>query len=380
MRPAMVVVEVTCTPLIDSLCSYALSLAKRPPSTVRADLAEMVVEEEGRVRIGVGNEAVTFEEEGETFSLHRKRMGPSLPSHSMNHLTVSSDLVELTSPSIASAKRVCRNAMVQDDKETRSGGFRLLTWDASAEYWKRKQWVRGRPSSSVVLNNGTLSDLMSDLDGFRAPEVQEWYDSHGVPHRRGYLFFGPPGTGKTSTIHALATLLNRSVYRVNLVAPRLTDDSLCDAISLVKPHSIVVMEDVDCIFGKMRDKQEEQCAVTFSGLLNALDGLTHARGTLFIFTSNHPDRLDSALRRKGRIDREFEFGHCTRQQSRDMFLRFYPNETALAESFSASVSTRPTATLQEHFVRHRTSPALNASRFDDLCDAEADTAVGRMVS
>ena len=110
---------------------------------------------------------------------------------------------------------------------------------------------------------------------------------------------------KTSTIAAIATRMKRNICRVNLVAPRLCDDSLLRAINSVKKRSIVVMEDMDALFDH-REKNDPSQRVTFSGLLNAIDGLNdHAGGGLiYLFTSNHPDKLDPALRRKGRIDLE----------------------------------------------------------------------------
>ena len=68
--------------------------------------------------------------------------------------------------------------------------------------------------------------------------------------------FGPPGTGKTSTICAIATLLKRRVYKLNLVAPGLCDNSLMEAVATVKQKGIIVMEDVDSLFGKYREKNE----------------------------------------------------------------------------------------------------------------------------
>lgn len=121
--------------------------------------------------------------------------------------------------------------------------------------------------------------LYDDVMDFTGKESGEWYEQHSIPYKRGYLLYGPPGTGKTSTISALASLLKRNVCRINLVANRLTDDSLHCAITNVRENSIVVMEDVDCLFGKMREKKEE-FHVTFSGFLNAIDGLQCAKGLL----------------------------------------------------------------------------------------------------
>ena len=151
------------------------------------------------------------------------------------------------------------------------------------------------------------------------------------------------------------------MYKLNLVAKGLTDDSLQMAITSIKERALVVLEDADCLFDMHREKTDHNVVVTFSGLLNAVDGLqTTQQGTIFIFTSNHRDRLDAALRRKGRIDMEVSFDVCTVSQTKRMFQRFYPDavadelETFVTNVRRAHSSTMPTpAELQEFFVRHR---------------------------
>ena len=237
-------------------------------------------------------------------------------------------------------------------------------WDAANEMWKRDSLAPTRTFDSVILTPECKKILLDDLDDFVDTDTMSWYAKHGIPFRRGYLLHGPPGTGKTSTIMAIASKLNRKIYRINLVAPRLCDASLFTAMNEATKESIIVMEDVDSLFGKFRDKKEE-FAVTFSGLLNAIDGIADTtRGMIFIFTSNHPDRLDPALRRKGRIDVEILLSHCSRQQCIDMFLRFYPGFETLASDFASNVQhlTRHAtpAQLQHHFIACRLKMAKDA--------------------
>lgn len=48
--------------------------------------------------------------------------------------------------------------------------------------------------------------------------------AHGIPWRRGYLFHGPPGSGKTSLVTALAGRLHKSIYVINLSSPAMNDE------------------------------------------------------------------------------------------------------------------------------------------------------------
>ena len=120
--------------------------------------------------------------------------------------------------------------------------------------------------------------------------------------RRSYLFYGLPGSGKTSLIQALAGHYDRSVCYVQPTHPDMTDDSLRAAVNNAPANSIIVFEDIDALFGKQREAKIASSPLTFSGLLNSLDGIGHPRGQLFILTTNFRDQLDQALIRNGRVD------------------------------------------------------------------------------
>ena len=64
--------------------------------------------------------------------------------------------------------------------------------------------------------------------------------------------------------------------------------------------------------------------VTFSGLLNCLDGVEATEARILFMTANYLERLDPALIRPGRVDFKSYIGHCTDYQLRKMFQKFYP--------------------------------------------------------
>tara|TARA_B100000214_G_scaffold326590_1_gene264719 strand:- start:590 stop:1729 length:1140 start_codon:yes stop_codon:yes gene_type:complete len=244
--------------------------------------------------------------------------------------------------------------------------FSTFIWNARNELWRRDSSVPERSIDSVILDPSIMKKLKKDLDDFIDPVTVNWYSKHCIPFKRGYLFYGNPGTGKTSTISAIASYLKRKVYKLNLVAPGLCDNSLLDAVNSIKRNSILVMEDIDALFGVHREKSES-FSTTFSGLLNAIDGLGDSKGHIFIMTSNHPEKIDTALRRKGRVDLEIEFKACTREQAKNMFLKFYPGEFSDAETFSKNISDNDytPAQLQHHFIYHRKNPSNIATKIDE---------------
>ena len=129
---------------------------------------------------------------------------------------------------------------------------------------------------------------------------QNFYIERGVPWRLGILLHGPPGNGKTSLVNALAYELNLALGILNLTVDQISDNTLLELLGNCN-GMIVVIEDVDSLFNK-RSKDEAGKSISFSGLLNAIDGIAAGGGRIIIMTTNHIEKLDSALIRGGRID------------------------------------------------------------------------------
>lgn len=164
-------------------------------------------------------------------------------------------------------------------------------------WWRRCNPKNIRPLDTIILNDNQLERIISDLDNFNSNK--DWYLTTGVPYRRGYLFSGPPGTGKSSLVFALAGYLNKPIYVMNLGSLD-DDDDLFKAITDIDDNAIILMEDIDCAIGESRSQKKS--GITMAGLLNALDGVLTPDNKIFIMTTNHPEKLDPALIRPGRAD------------------------------------------------------------------------------
>ncbi|KAL1589366.1 hypothetical protein WHR41_02301 [Cladosporium halotolerans] len=191
-------------------------------------------------------------------------------------------------------------------------------WDASVEPKRR------RPFDSVILEEGLADKIRDDVQEFI--NTREWYLDRGIPYRRGYLLYGPPGTGKTSFVQALAGALDFNIAMLSLSKRGLTDDLLNKLLEQVPPQTIVLLEDADAAFSNRRQRDADAYSgstVTFSGLLNALDGVASAEERILFMTTNHIDQLDDALIRPGRVDMTVHLGNATEWQIGKLWDRFY---------------------------------------------------------
>jgi chaperone BCS1 len=228
---------------------------------------------------------------------------------------------------------------------------------AGYESWYSVRRMDLRDLSSVILPEGMQEAIVHDLQEFL--DRRSWYRQMGLPYRRGYLLYGTPGSGKSSLVHALASQFKFDVYVLTLSG--MSDQRLMTLLAEIPDRSVVLMEDIDAAFHDRELSPElKRSEVTFSGLLNALDGLMTGQGRILFATTNHRDKLDEALIRPGRIDRQLELVNANRYQLTQLFLRFYPEEIALADRFADSVGEYMVsmAAVQEHFLRFKDGSML----------------------
>lgn len=244
----------------------------------------------------------------------------------------------------------------------------IRRWNGHNEYWNLLATKLARPMESVILDLD-IENLLRDARAFL--NSKKWYTERGIPHRRGYLLYGPPGCGKTSLIQVLAGELGYDVSLIGLSSKEMDDDMLHSAMCRGNPHSIVVLEDVDAVFSQRLDGEEKNNSLSFSGLLNAIDGISAQEGRLLVMTTNHLERLDPALIRPGRVDVRLFLGLATRSQSQRLFRRFYPQSSLEdANKFAEKIpqGTVSPATLQGYFLLHRESMEEAINCVDNLLE------------
>ena len=180
--------------------------------------------------------------------------------------------------------------------------------------WFRVSELPKRSINSIYLEGVKKEKILEDIDYFK--NNKEDYEKFSVPYKRNYLLYGPPGTGKTSLIYAIASKYDMDVH-VLAFNPSINDQTLIQAVSRIEKKSILLFEDIDSLF-EIRQKKSNNNLVSFSCLLNILDGLSCKSGITIFITTNHIEKLDKALLRPGRVDLKLEITYATKKQMLDM--------------------------------------------------------------
>ncbi|KAK3010062.1 hypothetical protein RJ639_012652 [Escallonia herrerae] len=222
------------------------------------------------------------------------------------------------------------------------GRQRKLFTNNNSESWygyRKNMWshvVFDHPATfeTWALDPKKKQDIISDLLTFS--KAKDYYAKVGKAWKRGYLLYGPPGTGKSTMVAAMANLLEYDVYDLELTAVK-DNAELRKLLIGTMSKSIIVIEDIDCsldLTGQRKSKNEKDekkevndaedvkkakeasesktSQVTLSGLLNFIDGIWSACGgeRIIVFTTNHVEKLDPALIRRGRMDKHIELSYC----------------------------------------------------------------------
>jgi AAA+ superfamily predicted ATPase len=271
--------------------------------------------------------------------------------------------------------------------------------------WKHSPSNNSRKLETIILKKRLKEDIKQDLQLFLNSE--EWYKDRDIPYTRGYLFYGYPGTGKTSMIKAISTYCKRHIHFLILSNVK-SDAELFELLKKINyKDTILVIEDIDAMIDivKSRDVEEiqdtykksnnrkktnsssnnnnntnntnttknknnedekEKSNLTLSGILNAIDGVFTCNGRILIMTTNHPEVLDLALIRPGRIDSKYLFDNCNKDQIKGLYEMFFNTPANLDHIENIKNNQYSPAHITSVFLRYRNDPSSALLHLDDV--------------
>ncbi|GMI89096.1 hypothetical protein like AT5G57480 [Hibiscus trionum] len=193
--------------------------------------------------------------------------------------------------------------------------------DSRGHPWESVPFKHPSTFDTLAMHPVKKQEIMRDLKDFA--DGQSFYHKTGRAWKRGYLLYGPPGTGKSSMIAAMANYLSYDIYDLELTEVH-NNSELRKLLMKTSSKSIIVIEDIDCSVNltnrKKKNNKSSYCdpedggnSITLSGLLNFTDGLWSCCGSerIFVFTTNHIEKLDPALLRSGRMDMHIYMTYCS---------------------------------------------------------------------
>lgn len=234
---------------------------------------------------------------------------------------------------------------------------------------------------TVYLPLNIKETLLRMLDNFQ-DKHDGLFKKLGIPSKLGICLYGEPGTGKSTTIQAIASYLGKDIYFVNLNGVT-TNSQLKELFDHVIQKDctggIIVFEDIDCMTDIVRKRINrpsvstnitqtlEDDTLSLSYLLNLLDGTLCAKNTIFIMTTNHIDHLDPALIRPGRVDVKIHLSNCDDHQTEVIWNTVLGSELSVRDFEHCKDMEFTPAELIYHLIEYVYRPEVSVEQiFIDL--------------
>lgn len=224
------------------------------------------------------------------------------------------------------------------------GVFEIKYCSNRGHYWEQ---IPVKTEGLLRFPDGNSEKVISEIQNFW--ERENLFKDFGLAYKRGIILWGPPGSGKSSTIQIIiADVIERGgvVFKFN-IAPSLFLEGI-RIFREIQPDTkiVVLMEDIDSI---LEDYGE-------SDVLNILDGVDRVEKVVFIATTNYPELLgDRIINRPSRFDKRFKMPHPNAKSRKLYFEHLFKQHESVEKTYNIARWVKDTdnmsiAHLKELFV------------------------------
>ena len=265
----------------------------------------------------------------------------------------------------------------EDNKRSKKHEEKLILWSYADGYWEDIKRINKRCFDSVILDQEIKSDIKTAVERYNNKDHKNKLKSFGINHKMNFIFSGLPGTGKSSLMFSIATLLNKDIATIDFNNKDLSDHLFIKALNRIPDECLFVLEDIDALYVD-RDKTRDN-TISFSCILNFLDGVYSREDLVTIITTNHLERLDKAIIRPMRIDKIIKFTYCSKYQYTIIFQKFFgEDKKEIMDSVYKIIKSKKftTSMLQNWFIKFLYDVhelPNNVKYFDELIDVSSDT-------
>lgn len=210
---------------------------------------------------------------------------------------------------------------------------------------------------------------------------KQYFSKNGLKCKKGYLFHGHPGCGKTSFVMAIAHLAKRHIIEIPLSRVKTNADfetilhtTNIKGVKINRENTIILFDEIDIGLEAMkkREKEDESSKkmstrdgekvddkLSLDTLLSRLDGIGNYNGLIFIATTNYLDKIDQAIYRHGRLD-PYHFDYCRQEDIINMTEKFYEIQLSQREKdmLPRKDSEITPATMKKYLCDHDTKDEL----------------------
>jgi SpoVK/Ycf46/Vps4 family AAA+-type ATPase len=238
-------------------------------------------------------------------------------------------------------------------------------------HWDCLRFKSNKTIENTILKKETEQELFCDVDWFIRNE--KWYTDKGIDYKRGYLLHGVPGTGKTSSIKAIANKYGMPIFNIDLDSIKTNNQLISVANDILyeapdRPY-IMAIEDFDRheMFTDKWSYSGRNKKVTLQCLLNVIDGVVESHGRILVITCNDKEPIQriQALVRPGRIDRIAEIGFLDGHQTSRLINNYFDVNLSIPDD-----NIEESVTPAQLIKKMQTSQSLESTLFYICKDSE----------